>query len=297
MPTLPYKYYAYYTQCFHWPKGFKSHKMNFPILLSLCAIAIYVFCGVLLGLDLAKGVQTGKKKRGKLLCYIGLVGVFFHGLVLYHVIFTPVGVNFSLFYSLSLVAWVAALLLPIASYGKPVENLGIVIYPVAAFCIILQLFFPGQRIFDAPGSWGIQAHIVLSVFAYSVLSLAAVQAILLHIQDSHLHHKHPGGFIRALPPLTTMETLLFEIILLGFMLLSMALLSGAFFIDNLFQQHIAHKTVLSIIAWVVFGVLLFGRIRFGWRGRTAITWTIAGFAFLVLAYFGSKLVLELVLHK
>lgn len=272
--------------------------MTFPILLSLSAvaIAIYLFCGILLALELGKGAQH-QSKRGKYLSYFGLLGVVFHGIVLYHVVFTSVGVNFSLFYSLSLVTWVAAFLLPLSSYRKPVENLGIAIYPIAAIAIILQLYFPGQRIFDGPVNWGIQIHIVLSVFAYSVLSLAAVQAILLHIQDSHLHHKHPGGYIRALPPLTTMESLLFEIILLGFMLLSLALISGAFFIENLFQQHIAHKTILSIIAWLVFGILLFGRIRFGWRGRTAITWTIAGFAFLVLAYFGSKLVLEMVLHK
>ena len=122
-------------------------------------------------------------------------------------------------------------------------------------------------------------------------------AVLVAVQDQHLRNRHPGGFIRALPPLQTMEVLLFEMIGLGFFLLSLALVSGLMFLENMFDQNLAHKTILSGIAWLVFGTLLWGRFRFGWRGRTAITWTLSGFVVLMLAYFGSKAVLELILQR
>ena len=94
-----------------------------------------------------------------------------------------------------------------------------------------------------------------------------------------------------------METLLFQMIGAGFILLSVTLFSGFLFLQDLFAQHVAHKTVLSLIAWCVFAMLLWGRWRFGWRGQTAIRWTLSGFVFLVLAFFGSKLVLELILQR
>jgi ABC-type uncharacterized transport system permease subunit len=124
-----------------------------------------------------------------------------------------------------------------------------------------------------------------------------MQAILLAIQDRHLHRRQPVRFVRALPPLQTMESLLFEMIALGFVLLSVALGTGFVFLEDMFAQHLAHKTILSVAAWTVFGILLWGRFRFGWRGRTALRWTLAGFVVLMIAYFGSKFVLELILHR
>ena len=140
-------------------------------------------------------------------------------------------------------------------------------------------------------------HILIAILAYSLLALAAVQAVLLAIQDYRLRHRQPGGFLRGIPPVTAMETLLFQMIGAGFILLSITLISGFFFLEDLFAQHVAHKVVLSFIAWCVFGTLLWGHWRFGWRGRTAIRWTLSGFAFLMLAYFGSKMVLELILGR
>jgi hypothetical protein len=144
---------------------------------------------------------------------------------------------------------------------------------------------------------GLQIHILLSLLAYSLLAIAAIQSILLAIQNHHLHHHHPGGFIRALPPLAIMEGLLFQIIGLGFVFLSASLISGFMFLEDLFGQQVAHKTLLAIAAWGLFAALLLGRWRFGWRGRIAIRWTLGGFFALALAYFGSKLVLELILGR
>ena len=127
---------------------------------------------------------------------------------------------------------------------------------------------------------------------------AALLAILLAFQESALRSRRlDSGLFRALPPLTLTETLMFRLIGAGFVLLTLTLLSGVLFVDNLFAQHLVHKTVLSIAAWIVFGVLLFGRWRWGWRGRRAVRLTLAGMVVLLLAFFGSKFVLEVVLHR
>ncbi|MDD1608146.1 MAG: cytochrome c biogenesis protein CcsA, partial [Methylococcaceae bacterium] len=92
-------------------------------------------------------------------------------------------------------------------------------------------------------------------------------------------------------------SLLFQMLGAGVFFLSISLISGFIFVENLFAQHLVHKTVLSILAWIIFSSLLIGRSRYGWRGQLAIQWTLIGFVSLLLAYFGSKLVLELILHR
>ena len=124
-----------------------------------------------------------------------------------------------------------------------------------------------------------------------------LQALLLAVQERHLHNRQPGGFVRALPPLQTMESLLFEMITAGMILLTIALATGFLFLENMFAQQLGHKTILSIMAWCVFATLLYGRYKFGWRGRKALKWTLAGFIVLLLAYFGQKAVIELILQR
>src|SRR5690349_4230829 len=137
----------------------------------------------------------------------------------------------------------------------------------------------------------LQLHVVLSVLGAGLLTLAAVQAITLALQDALLHGKSGNALVQALPPLQTMERALFVLIGLGFVLLSLSLLSGLLFVEDMLAQHLVQKTVLSVVAWTLFGGLLWGRWRWGWRGRTAVRWTLAGYGVLILAYFGTKLVL------
>jgi ABC-type uncharacterized transport system permease subunit len=136
-----------------------------------------------------------------------------------------------------------------------------------------------------------------SIISFSLLNIAALQAGLLAVQDKQLRSHNPKRIILALPPLQAMETLLFQMIGAGLCFLTVSLISGFIFIDDLFAQHLVHKTVLSIIAWFIFTGLLLGRCRYGWRSDTAIKWTLIGFVLLLLAYFGSKLVLELILKR
>jgi len=171
------------------------------------------------------------------------------------------------------------------------------LFPLAAIAIVFEISWPSNHIINSTGPWQLQAHIMFSFLAYSLFTIAMVQAIILYIQDKHLRNHRPGGFIRSLPPLQSMEYLLFQIITAGYLLLTISLITGVLFLEDIFAKHQTHKTVLSIIAWVIFTVLLWGRFRYGWRGRKAIHWTLGGFIALMLAYFGSKLVLELILSR
>ena len=267
-----------------------------PTLPGLLAITLYLIASILLTVRLLRGSVEFVCQRNHIVL-ISLAAVLIHVMILYPAVLTPGGLNLGFFFAASLVALTMALLLLLAMLFEPVENLGIVVFAVAALSLGLILLFPEQHIVTAAASWQLDTHILLSLLAYSILGLAVLQAVLLAVQDRHLRNRQPGGFIRALPPLQVMESLLFQMIGAGFGLLTLALITGTLFLEDIFAQHLVHKTTLSIVAWGVFAILLWGRWRFGWRGNTAIRWTIGGFIFLMLAYFGSKFVLELVLSN
>jgi ABC-type uncharacterized transport system permease subunit len=205
--------------------------------------------------------------------------------------------NFSFISTASLVSLIVALLLLIASLNTPVEKLGLVIFPIASVMLALELNLPDKPHLLHTHNWQMTVHILTSIIAFSLLNIAALQAVLLAIQDQQLKSHPPKRFIQSLPPLQTMESLLFQMLGTGLFFLTISLVSGFIFIEDLFAQHLAHKTVLSIIAWIIFSCLLMGRLRYGWRGKTAVRWTLTGFSLLLLAYFGSKLVLEVILHR
>jgi ABC-type uncharacterized transport system permease subunit len=273
---------------------FSIRQEVYSVLIALLAIIVYLAAGLVIALRLFNSGLSTRLPRA-LGLGLGFAGVILHAVPHYLNLVSASGFNMGIFNALSLIAWTIVLLLMVSSLTKPVENLGIVIMPLAALCIFLEHQYQTVHFLTDQFSTGLTFHILVSMLAYSLFTLASVQAILLAIQDHHLRQRHPGGFIRALPPLQTMESLLFEMIAVGFVLLTLALLSGFAFLENMFEQHLAHKTILSIIAWVVFGTLLWGRYRFGWRGQKALIWTLSGFVVLMLAYFGTKVVLELIL--
>jgi ABC-type uncharacterized transport system permease subunit len=256
---------------------------------------LYLISGAWLAFNLlnAKIVQDEPNKN---ILSIGFLALVVHAIILYSDTVTIDGLNPSFLNSFSLVCWLVVLLYLIAEFRKPVETLGVLIFPTAAIGVFLQLFWPGATTLGNL-SFELEVHILLSLLAYGLLAIAAGQSVLLLIQTYYLKNKHPGGFIRSLPALQSMETLLFQMIIVGFVLLTLALFSGILFLDNIFAQHLVHKTVLSIIAWLLFAILLWGRWHFGWRGKKAIQFTLGGFVFLMLSYFGSKLVLEIILQK
>ena len=225
-----------------------------------------------------------------------VAAIFFMSVFLARRLLVETGLDLSFYNSLLISAFLVSFLLLVASAFKPVEHLGLIILPVAIICLALNLLFSRPSI-PVPFDTGIQTHIISSIIAFSILCLAAVQALLLLVQERHLKQHTAAGILRALPSMHENEVTLFQTIGLGVLILTVALVSGFIYIDDIFAQHLVHKTTLSVVAWVVFAVLLWGRIYFGWRGTTAIRWTLGGFTFLILAYLGSKFVLELVLYR
>ena len=204
--------------------------------------------------------------------------------------------NLHFFAALSLVGLVMAALTTFAGMGERLRALGVVVYPLAAVALLAYALY-GRANPPEPLDWRLLLHAWLALLAYATLALAAVLAVFLWAQERALQRRQFHLWLRALPPLTALETLLFRTIAVGFVLLTATLLTGVLFVDNLLAQHLLHKTVLSLLSWLVFGGLLLGRWRRGWRGSTAVRWTLVAMALLVLAFFGSKFVLELVLHR
>lgn len=189
-----------------------------------------------------------------------------------------------------------AVLLPPLFKRLPVENILLIALPLTALSIAVAAWMPDQSV-KVITDVGVISHLVLSIAAYSLMTIAALQAVMLSLQEHALKDHKLRRVIKFLPPLQAMEELLFQVLVSGFVLLSVSILSGFVFLDDMFAQHLAHKTVLSIIAWLVFAILIYGRFARGWRGKTAAYWTIGGFIILMLAYFGSKFVLEVLLHR
>jgi ABC-type uncharacterized transport system permease subunit len=206
------------------------------------------------------------------------------------------GPDLHFFAALSLVGLGMALLTTTLAPTQRIEALGIIVFPLAAAMLALYASFGGGRA-RADLDWQLQLHALLALLAYATLAVAALLSIMLWFQERALRQRHLGGALRFLPPLTQTEALLFRSLGAGFVLLTLTLLTGVVFVDDLFAQDLGHKTVLSMLSWIVLAVLLFGRWRWGWRGPRAIRLTLVAMALLLLAFFGSKFVYELVLHR
>lgn len=263
-------------------------------LLNFLAIVLYLAGAVVILRRFRRGEAVHGGARTALYGF-GFAAVVLQALALAGA--TP-GVDLSFTGAAALVAWVVACLYLIASLWRPIDNLGVFVLPLAALAVLVDWLFPAQT--PVALTSRVQGlHVVVALVAYSLLALAALQSLMLLAQDSKLRHKHTGGFVRALPSMQAMEEILFQMIALGFVLLSVTLVTGIFFSEQVFGQpfKLTHHMLLALLGWAVYAVLLVGHWRFGWRGRMAVRWTLGGFTLLLLGYFGTKFVLELVLGR
>jgi ABC-type uncharacterized transport system permease subunit len=265
------------------------------LITAAVAITLYLTCSVLLLLSL-KQYPPLKTTNIKHLLIPGFLALIAHGFVLYMSMASSIGINLGFYNALSLISAFITLSTLVSALRHPVGILCALMMPFASAFIALDITNTTTHLVAPGSSNGLIFHILSSLIAYSILGLSAMYAIMLSIQNSFLHNHQPGGIVRLLPPLKTMESLLFETIMIGFICLTLSLATGLIYLENMFAQQLAHKTVLSMVAWLVFAILLFGHKYMGWRGRTAIRWTLGGFASLMLAYFGSKFVLEVLLN-
>ncbi|WP_404368797.1 inner membrane protein YpjD [Marinobacter sp.] len=228
---------------------------------------------------------------------VGSLALISHGALIWETVRSQGAFNLGFFQSSVLISWLIVALLLALNLRKPVQSLFLAVYPMAALTVLVALVFHAPARLVPQDNYGMLAHIALSVTAYSLFTLAAFQALLLYVQNWQLKHNYNSLLVRNLPPLQTMESLLFEMVWAGVILLVLAIITGAVSVDDLFAQHLAHKTLFSLISLAVFVALLVGRYTQGWRGITASRWTLAGCLLLMLGFFGSKFVLELVFRQ
>jgi len=195
--------------------------------------------------------------------------------------------------AISLVGLATATLTTLYAGITRTAALVVVVFPLAALSLAGYALLPGAGPRAALG-WQLELHAALALLAYATLTLAALLAGMLWLQERALRRHRFHRYLRLLPPMAELETLMFQTITVGFALLSAALLSGVLFIDDFLRQRLPHKTVLSVISWLIFGGLLLGRWRYGWRGSKAVHWTLLAMALLMLAFFGSKFVYEFI---
>ncbi len=270
-------------------------RLKMTIMLNLLATTAWLTTWWLISSRLRERLRGNIPQHRQLLIGVWLGSLLLHGGAVLAAVLQPSGVMINFATASSIVMWLCNGLLFATMLHRPLETLGIVVVPFTLSAMLMPLL-ESHHSSSLSLNTGLGIHIFTSLLAYSMLTLAALQALLLALQNKHLHNHHPGGLIKTLPPLQDMESLLFKLIVLGVVLLSGGLLSGALYVDNLFSQHLVHKTVLSIIAWCVFSALLWGHWQYGWRGRIAIRWTLSGFFLLMLAFFGSKFVLEFLVN-
>ena len=223
-----------------------------------------------------------------------------HGWVLHNALLGDVPLDLSLGHSLSLIAWVTVVMYWIVSFRYRLGVLQPIILLLAALMVLSPLLLPTDKQVTYSGMLAFKVHLVVSLMAYGLFAIAALHAMLMGIMERRLHdHDKRLFWLGELPSLVAMDSLLFQMILMGFLLLTATLASGVFFSEALFGKPLPfnHKVVFSFISWLIYGGLLAGRQVWGVRGRRAARWTMAGFVMLLVAYVGSKFVLEVILHR
>ncbi len=221
-----------------------------------------------------------------------------HGWVLYTEMFASAELRFGFAYALSAMLWLTVLFYWLESFVYDLDAMQPPALALAALSVPLTEMFPGRIGGSYAASMEFRVHLLLAMLAYSLFTIAILHALLMAVAERRLHRKD-GAALGALPPLLTLERLLFRLIGAAFVLLTLTLATGIAFSETLFGRAMRfdHKTVFGVLSWITFGGLLAGRVLYGWRGRTALRWTLTGFVLLILAYVGSRFVLEVVLAR
>jgi len=259
--------------------------------LALATALLYLLAGAK---QLAQ-LDGRSRRSGELgVIYLGLAAVVAH-LLLAAMDISEGTLNLGIYKVSSLIFLTMCVISLATLVFRPLHMLVIAIFPLAALAVLLNAFAPatGQPMQGLPA--GLILHVALALVSFGVLMLATLQAALVSLQTQKLRHHQTRGILQMLPPLDMMESMFFELLTAGVLLLSVAMLTGGVFIEDLFGQQVAHKTILTLIAWLIFSFTLVMHWLRGCRIGTAVTLVVSGFVCLTLGFFGSKLVLELIL--
>ncbi|THF63618.1 cytochrome C biogenesis protein [Pseudothauera nasutitermitis] len=270
------------------------------ILLHLVPASLYGALGLYFWrtswLNNSAAPRQSMTRRERLLL---LAALLVHGAALHTALFSDGQMHFGFGVAVSLMIWLAICFYWVETLYARLDGLHALAMPAGVIGALLPILFPGEHVLTNAGSPAFRAHFIIAMLAYSLFTLAALHAMLMAVAERQLHHARFTRALSNLPPLLTMEALLFRLIGIAFVLLTLTLVSGVAFSESLFGQafRIDHKTVFAFVSWLLFGILLAGRHLWGWRGRMALRWTLAGFVALLLAYVGSRFVIEVLLAR
>jgi ABC-type uncharacterized transport system permease subunit len=272
-----------------------------PILLHLTAAALYGTLAIVSWRSRWRGPALDRPPMG-LTSWERiwlLTALIVHGVALAQEIFPGDAMHFGFSIATSMILWLAVAFYWIESFYARMEGLQLLSLPVAAIGVLMPTLFPGQHLLANVDSPQFRAHFLIAMLAYSLFTLAALHAVLMAVAEKGLHRGRLTPLLASLPPLLTMETLLFRLIHVAFVLLTLTLATGVLFSESLFGKAISfnHKIFFAILSWLIFAALLTGRHVAGWRGRIALRWTLTGFGVLLLAYVGTRFVLEVILGR
>ncbi|MFN7085923.1 MAG: inner membrane protein YpjD [Burkholderiales bacterium] len=228
-----------------------------------------------------------------------LVPLALHTFLLSQSAFGNDGLYLGIGNAVSAILWLTVLIYWLDSFFHKLEGLQVLVLPAAAVAVLLPAVFPSLKPVPNTEFAIFRLHLLIALLAYTLFTIASLHVLLMTLLERRLHDGSLPKMLQNMPPLLTMETLLFRIIWAGFVLLTLTLASGVIFSEELFGKaaRLNHKTVFGVLSWAIFAALLGGRHVYGWRGRIAMRWTLAGFLALVLAYIGSKFVLEVILGR
>ncbi|WP_144162700.1 inner membrane protein YpjD [Paraburkholderia sp. BCC1885] len=286
--------------------GWRAHRHTAlrPVLESVPALP------AMAGAPAASGLGVFSAP-GRLLLFIALLA---HGVLLHTTIFPQNAMVFGFAFALSAMFWLGAGIYWIESFFFPLDGLQLLVLPLACVASLLPLAFGGVHVLSYAAAPMFKLHFLIANIAYGLFAIAALHAVLMLLVERRLHAMRGGvlqrqgaaagngwlsSWLDTLPPLLTLEKLLFRLISAGFVLLTLTLLSGILFSEQLVDRalRLDHKTVFAILSWLMFGALLTARKVSGWRGRAALRWVLASFVALLLAYVGSRFVFQVLLHR
>lgn len=270
--------------------------MNITTIMPYLVVS-FIYLAV--AIDFWRTAKSNNKEQSlKLHSTMITLTLVLHGGLLYQAVFAN-GFNFGFFNALSAIFWLTVLIYWLADLAHQLTSLQAFVLPPAAVAALLPALFSTDHFLPDTSEPIFVVHIAIAMLAYSLFTFATLHALLMAVAERSLHNQHTWVKLPDFPPLMVMEALLFRVISIGFVLLTFTLLSGMVFSEEIFGKaaQFNHKTIFSIASWFIYASLLFGRYRYGWRGMKAIRWTLAGFVLLLLAYVGSRFILQVILHR
>jgi len=219
-----------------------------------------------------------------------------HGQTLFSLILPANGFDLTVGNAISMIGFELAVIGLIAAVEPTLRGISGGLVFLAALTVLL-MGPSGDATAGVALAWQVRAHVLIALLSYGLLTVGTIVALYALVQERRLQAAKLSPINQLFAPLETTEKLLFGVAAAGFAGLTLAIVTGSSFVDDLVQQHLAHKFGLSLLAWLIFGVLLAGRYFRGWRGKRAVRLYLGGFAVLCLAYFGSRLILEEIFNR